>query len=150
MSGTFAISKHPLDPAAISQIAAESAHGATVTFEGIVRETADDGRRVSGLAYEAHEAMAIETFAAIAEEARTRFGPCGFAIVHRVGELCVGEVAVIVAVAAAHRASAFDACRYAVDELKARAPIWKKEVYADGSGVWKENARTAAPSAREA
>jgi molybdopterin synthase catalytic subunit len=112
--------------------------GGVVTFLGIVRGDADDGRTVSALWYEAHETMALDEFAAIAREARERFGDVQLAIVHRVGEVGVGEIAVAVLAAAAHRAEAFDACEYAIDELKRRAPIWKKERYADGGEAWRE------------
>jgi molybdopterin synthase catalytic subunit len=114
--------------------------GGVVTFLGIVRERADDGRSVSGLRYEAFDAMAVAEFAAIVTEARERFGDVQIAAEHRVGDLRVGEIAVAVCVAAAHRGEAFSACRYAIDELKLRASIWKKELYVDGGGEWKANA----------
>lgn len=114
--------------------------GGVVTFLGVVRERADDGRSVSGLQYEAFDAMAAAEFEAIADEARQRFGDVRVEAEHRVGELRVGEIAVAVCVAAAHRGEAFAACRYAIDELKRRAPIWKKELYADGGAEWKANA----------
>lgn len=110
-----------------------------MTFLGVVRERADDGRAVTGLSYEAHEAMALAELERIGSEARDRFG-ARLAIAHRTGDLAVGEIAVAVAAAAEHRAQAFDACRYAIDELKRRAPIWKSERYADGSRDWVENA----------
>ncbi|HYL26591.1 MAG TPA: molybdenum cofactor biosynthesis protein MoaE [Candidatus Nitrosotalea sp.] len=113
--------------------------GGVVSFLGIVRETADDGRPVSGLFYEAFEAMAVRVFENIADEARERYGDVHLAIVHRIGELRVGEISVAVLAAAAHRAAAFDACRYAIDQLKARAPIWKQERYADGERQWKSS-----------
>jgi molybdopterin synthase catalytic subunit len=84
--------------------------------------------------------MAVMEFERIAAEARERFGPCEIAVHHRIGDLRIGEIAVGVAVAAPHRGEAFDACEYVIDELKRRAPIWKKEHYVDGSGDWKENA----------
>jgi len=108
-------------------------------FLGVVRDTADDGRTVSGLSYEAHEAMALAEFAAIAHEVSERVPGIRIGIVHRIGALRVGEVAVAVCAAAPHRAQAFDACRYAIDELKARASIWKKEHYSDGTGDWVAN-----------
>lgn len=136
----FAIVEKSIDMAALEQRVRSDACGAVVTFAGIVRELADDGRPVTGLSYEAHPEMAPVEFERIAAEARERFGPCEIAVLHRVGELRVGEIAVGVAVASAHRAEAFDACEYVIDELKARAPIWKKEHYTDGTGDWKENA----------
>lgn len=104
-----------------------------------MRDRSDDGRAVTGLTYEAHEAMALAEFERIADDARERFGDVRLAIVHRIGELAVGEIAVAVCAAAEHRAAAFDACRYAVDRLKQRAPIWKSERYADGTQCWMEN-----------
>jgi molybdopterin synthase catalytic subunit len=133
------ITRDPIDPNALR--AGESGDGGVVTFLGIVRDRADDGRPVVGLSYEAFEPMAIASFESIAAEARARFGELRIAIVHRVGELGVGEIAVAVVVAAAHRGAAFDACRYCIDELKDRAPIWKKERYADGQAEWRANAR---------
>lgn len=135
----FLCGPQPLDAGAIEALVRDDARGATVTFCGIVRERATDGRAVVGLFYEAHERMAEAEFAGIAAEAVASFGDCTIAVAHRTGDLRVGETAVVVAVAAAHRGTAFDACRYTIDQLKARAPIWKKERYADGDAVWKAN-----------
>ncbi len=134
-----AIVREPIDVAALARRVRTDECGAVVTFAGVVRERSDDDRSVSGLSYEAHEAMAIAEFERIADEARGRFGPCEIAVTHRVGELRIGEVAVAVAAGSPHRAQAFDACEYVIDELKARAPIWKKEHYVDGSGEWIAN-----------
>jgi len=135
----FAISERPLDAAAIEALVRDDARGGAVTFAGIVRARADDGRDVRGLAYEAQAEMAIAEFEAIAREANERYGDCAIAIHHRVGELAIGETAVVVAVACAHRAAAFEACRFAIDALKERAPIWKRETFADGTAEWREN-----------
>jgi molybdopterin synthase catalytic subunit len=132
----FRIVREPIDHHALERIV-ESAHGGVVTFLGTVRDDAVSGRRVSALWYEAFEPMAVREFETIATEARERFGDVRLAIVHRVGELRVGEVSVAVLAAAPHRASAFDACRYAIDQLKARAPIWKQERYESGAPQWK-------------
>lgn len=141
----IAIAHETIDPLALERAVRSTAAGATVTFLGIVRETSDDGKAVDGLQYEAHESMARETLETIASEARDRFGDVRLAIVHRVGDLAVGEIAVAVVAASAHRAQAFEACRYAIDELKERAPIWKKEHYTGGASAWKDNdGRTAA------
>jgi molybdopterin synthase catalytic subunit len=114
--------------------------GAVATFLGVTRESSvGDARPVCSLTYEAYPAMAEPVMATIAQEARTRFGPLEIAIVHRVGEVALGETSVAIAVAAPHRAQAFDACEYAIDELKARVPIWKKEQYADGAAAWRAN-----------
>ncbi|MGZ3496526.1 MAG: molybdenum cofactor biosynthesis protein MoaE [Vulcanimicrobiaceae bacterium] len=136
----FAIVDRPIEVDEVAGSVRTDACGAVVTFAGIVRERADDDRPVTGLSYEAYERMAVREFETIAGEARERFGPCEISIVHRVGDLGVGEIAVVVAVGAPHRGSAFDACEYAIDELKARAPIWKREHYIDGDAEWKENA----------
>lgn len=134
----FRITRDPIEPHALDDaFAADS--GGIVTFFGIVRARADDGRAVDGLSYEAFEPMAVSEFERIAQEARERFGARQVAIVHRTGEVAVGEIAIAVAAAAEHRAAAFDACRYAVDEVKRRAPIWKKERYAGGAAEWKAN-----------
>jgi molybdopterin synthase catalytic subunit len=135
----FAIVRDPIDVAALAQSVQTDACGAVITFAGVVRENSDDGRPVTGLSYEAHDAMAAAEFERIAGEARRRFGVCEIAIAHRTGHLKVGEVSVVVAVAAPHRGAAFDACEYAIDELKRRAPIWKKEHYAHGDSEWRAN-----------
>jgi|SRR5579872_1895816 len=135
----FAISSLPLDPRALEALVRTDACGAVTTFCGIVRERSDDGRAVRGLSYEAHEALALAEFDTIGAEARERFGDVRVAIAHRIGDLTIGEIAVIVSVAAPHRAAAFDACEYAIDELKRRAAIWKKETFVDGPGEWKAN-----------
>lgn len=136
----FAIVREPIDPAQLAQSVRDDGCGAVAIFSGVVRERSDDDRPVTGLSYEAYEPMALHDFAAIAREANERFGPCRVAIVHRVGDLAIGEIAVCVAVACGHRAAAFDACEYCIDEVKARAPIWKHERYADGAAGWIENA----------
>jgi MoaE-MoaD fusion protein len=125
-----------------------AADGALAIFVGQVRETPGPpspgeedaaaehaGEPVIGLEYEAYEEMALAVLRDIAGEVESRFGVRRLAIVHRTGRVEVGEPSVVVAAAAAHRDAAFDACRYAIDELKARAPIWKRELYGAGS-VW--------------
>lgn len=136
----FAIVHDPIDPRALEAAVWSQSCGGVVMFLGVVREDADDGRAVNGLSYEAHEAMALAEFAAISQEVSGRFAGVRMGIVHRIGALAVGEIAVAVCAAAPHRADAFDACEYAIDELKARASIWKKEHYTDGTGDWVENA----------
>jgi molybdopterin synthase catalytic subunit len=126
---------------------ATTADGAVVSFVGRTRETPGTpapgetvpeglaGQVVEGLTYEAFEPMALTVLGRIADEIGERFGVQGLAIVHRSGEVSLGEASVLIVAAAQHRAAAFDACRYAIEELKARAPIWKQERYRDGS-VW--------------
>lgn len=135
----FAIVRDPIDVAAIARSVRTDACGAVITFAGVVREMSDDDRPVTGLSYEAHESMAAAEFEAIAREACDRFGPCEISVAHRTGDLQVGEVSVAVAVGAPHRGAAFDACEFTIDELKRRAPIWKKEHYAQGGSRWRTN-----------
>jgi molybdopterin synthase catalytic subunit len=114
--------------------------GAVVTFLGVVRITSPEDRRpVVKIRYEAYPVLALAEMEAIAAEARARFGPLEIAIVHRTGELELGEASVGIAAAAPHRALAFDACEYVIDELKARVPVWKQEVYRDGDAAWRAN-----------
>lgn len=109
--------------------------GAVVTFTGVVRNESG-GRRVKFLEYEAHAPMAEAKLREIAETARTRWpGVRRVAIAHRVGRLEIGEASVVIAVSAAHRGEAFEACRYAIDTLKRTVPVWKKEHFEDGE-VW--------------
>lgn len=147
MRSRFAIVRDPIRTEDLVQDVQTQPCGALVLFTGIVRAQSDDLRAVTGLHYEAHEQMAVLEFETIAREAQERFGPCNIAAVHRVGDLPIGEIAVAVAAAAAHRAQAFDACEYAIDQIKERAAIWKKEFYADGASGWRENdARTSSSS----
>jgi molybdopterin/thiamine biosynthesis adenylyltransferase/molybdopterin synthase catalytic subunit/rhodanese-related sulfurtransferase len=134
MSG-FSFSRQPLDPAALSASLADVAAGGFVSFEGWVRNE-NEGREVRRLDYEAFEELALKEGARIVEEALRRFGVRGARCVHRLGELGLGELAVWVGVASGHRAEAFAACRYIIDEVKHRVPIWKKEHYLDGDSGW--------------
>jgi MoaE-MoaD fusion protein len=125
-----------------------AADGAIVVFLGQTRESAGTpapgqgpvadglaGQPVQELSYEAFDTMALAVLATIADEIEARYGVRRLAILHRTGEVPLGEASVLIVVAAKHRAAAFDASRYAIDELKARAPIWKQERFADGQ-VW--------------
>jgi MoaE-MoaD fusion protein len=108
--------------------------GATLIFEGIVRNQTR-GRKTIYLDYEAYEEMAVEQMESLAEQALQRFQIRDVAVVHRLGRLEIGETSVLIAVASAHRAAAFDACRWLIDTLKRSVPIWKKEYFEDGA-VW--------------
>jgi molybdopterin synthase catalytic subunit len=108
--------------------------GAAVVFEGVVRNQTR-GRRTLCLDYEAYEEMALKQLEALAEQALGQFQVRDVAIVHRLGRLEIGETSVLVVVASAHRAAAFDACRWLIDILKRTVPIWKKEYFQDGA-VW--------------
>jgi molybdopterin synthase catalytic subunit len=108
--------------------------GAAVLFDGVVRNNTR-GRRTLYLDYEAYEVMALKQMEDLAERAIAQFGVRGVRIVHRLGRLQIGETSVLIVVASAHRAPAFDACRWLIDTLKRTVPIWKKEYFEDGA-VW--------------
>ena len=121
-----------------------SEDGAIVVFEGIVRNHSH-GRRTLYLEYEAYPPMALKQMNAIASTMRTEFGVHGVAVVHRLGRLEIGETSVLIAVTAAHRGEAFEACRFGIDTLKRTVPIWKKEYFEDGA-VWAEGEIPPLPS----
>lgn len=129
------VGEQPIDPARVLAAVASTGHGATVLFLGTVRDHAA-GRTVDGLEYSAYEAMAGEELARVMDEASARFPGSRVAVEHRLGALAPGEISVAVAAANAHRAAAFDAARYVIEELKVRVPIWKREQYADGERTW--------------
>jgi molybdopterin synthase catalytic subunit len=110
------------------------ADGAIAAFEGIVRDNSR-GRRTLYLDYEAYEPMALAELERLVAEALEKFTIRDAAVVHRLGRLDIGETSVLIVVASAHRAAAFDACRWMIDTLKKRVPIWKKEHFEDGA-VW--------------
>ena len=111
------------------------AAGAVVTFDGRVRDH-NDGKTVQRLAYSAYTALALSEGETIVAEALAKFGLTAAACYHRLGDLALGEAAVRVWAAAAHREEAFAGCRYIIDEVKTRVPIWKKETYTDGQSAW--------------
>jgi molybdopterin synthase catalytic subunit len=131
----FRISEKPLEPAELMRALPDLRAGACVTFEGWVRNH-NEGHPVQALDYEAYAPLAEKEGARILAEAREKFSILGAVCVHRVGRLALGEMAVWVGVTSAHRGAAFDACRYIIDEAKARVPIWKKEHYNDGVTAW--------------
>lgn len=108
--------------------------GALVVFEGVVRNQTR-GRKTLYLEYEAYEEMALQQMESLAEQAMQRFQIRDVVLVHRLGRLEIGETSVLIAVASAHRAAAFEACRWLIDTLKQTVPIWKKEFFEDGA-VW--------------
>jgi molybdopterin synthase catalytic subunit len=131
---TVAVTQDVLDIAAHEAAVAHPAAGAVVSFAGVVRDH-DHGRSVSRLVYEAHpsaEAVLAEVAAEIAKD------PLVYAVAvsHRVGELAVGDIALAAAVSTAHRSAAFDACARLVDTVKARLPVWKHQVFTDGTDEW--------------
>jgi molybdopterin synthase catalytic subunit len=128
------ISAEPLDVAAHEAAATHSGAGATVVFCGVVRET-DEGRAVVELEYEGHPS-AQQVLDEIAAEVTSDPVVLGFAVSHRIGVLAVGDVALVAVVSTAHRKEAFEICARLVDEVKHRLPIWKRQVFADGSDEW--------------
>src|SRR3954449_682824 len=123
--------------------------GGYASFEGWVRNH-NEGLPVRHLEYEAFEPLAIKEGERIVAEAIKRFGIEHAACVHRIGDLAIGEMAVWVGVSARHRAEAFQACRYIIDEVKHRVPIWKKEHYENGDSGWVNCERCAAPTTGDA
>ena len=131
----FRLSDAPIDATALQAGLRNPRAGACASFEGWVRDH-NDGRSVSGLRYEAYADLATREGEAILAEALARFDIVDAACVHRIGELAIGELAVWVGASAAHRDAAFAACRWIIDEVKARVPIWKHERYAGGESGW--------------
>lgn len=131
----FVISEVPIDVVRLQHGLEAEAAGAVVCFEGRVRNH-NDGRAVNGLSYQAYIELAEAEGRRIVEETRSRFAVERVSCVHRVGDLAPGDVAVWAGVSAGHRAAAFEACRYLIDEVKARVPIWKREHYAEGDSEW--------------
>jgi MoaE-MoaD fusion protein len=132
--GAFLLSERPLDPDAVVAEVTDERAGAISTFLGTVR-IESRGRRVLHLEYEAYEGMAEQVMEDIAADLRQRYDLCEIAIHHRTGRVAIGATSVVIAVSAPHRADAIDACRDAIDTLKDRVPLWKKEVY-EGGEEW--------------
>ena len=131
----FCLSQVPFEIAPLRAALLDARAGAYAGFEGWVRDH-NDGRGVLGLRYEAYGALAEAEGERICDEALQRFEIVDARCVHRVGDLAIGELAVWVGISAAHRDAAFAACRFVIDEVKARVPIWKHERYADGAADW--------------
>ena len=124
----------PIDTASVPSALQRPEDGAVATFDGIVRNQSR-GRRTLHLEYSAYDRMALRQMELLAQEALSRFAIRDVRILHRLGQLQIGETSVYIAVAAAHRAAALDACRWLIDRLKTTVPIWKKEFFEDGA-VW--------------
>jgi molybdopterin synthase catalytic subunit len=135
--------REPIDAPALIRHVRTAGDGAIVTFDGCVRNQSH-GRRTLYLDYEAYETMAVAKIREIAGELHTKFSIDRVAIAHRLGRLEIGETSVFIAVGAAHRPAAFEACRYAIDTLKRTVPIWKKEYFEDGA-VWADGEVPPAP-----
>jgi len=144
---TFRVCRAPLELEALRAELVDPTCGAYATFEGWVRKC-NDGEQVRGLTYEAFEPLAVREGERIVEEAVRDLGATHAACVHRVGDLAVGELAVWVGVSAPHRDEAFRACRYVIDEVKHRLPIWKKEHYLNGESGWVNCERCTRPAER--
>ena len=134
MSATVAVTTSALDVAAHERLVARPEAGAVVSFAGVVRDH-DGGRGVVELEYEGHPS-AEAVLAEVAAEVAADPAVYAVAVSHRVGKLEIGEVALAAAVSTAHRAAAFAACARLVEEVKARLPIWKRQVFADGTEEW--------------
>ena len=131
----FKVVDQPLSPDAIAEAVGDPGAGGVVIFSGIVRNETG-GRAVKFLEYEAHASMAEAKMREIGAAVRARWPATrAIAMLHRIGRLEIGESSVLIAVSAAHRGEAFEACRYAIDTLKATVPVWKKEHFEDGE-VW--------------
>jgi molybdopterin converting factor subunit 1 len=133
-SGKASIRRHPIDTQEVLDSIKRGEDGAAAIFEGIVRNQTR-GRRTLYLNYEAYEEMALPQMEALAAQALKQFQVRDVALVHRLGRLEIGETSVLIVVTSAHRAPAFDACRWLIDTLKRTVPIWKKEYFEDGA-VW--------------
>ena len=133
-SGRASIVRDPIETTAVLGRMKQGGDGAAVVFEGVVRNQTR-GRRTLYLDYEAYEEMALRQMEGLAEQALKQFQVREVALVHRLGRLEIGETSVLIVVASAHRAAAFDACRWLIDTLKRTVPIWKKEYFEDGA-IW--------------
>ncbi len=131
----FAIADAAFDIAPLRERLLRAEAGAYASFEGWVRNH-NEGRAATGLRYEAYRALAEAEGERILDEALERFAIADAACVHRIGELAVGDLAVWVGVSAGHRDAAFTACRWIIDEVKSRVPIWKHERYVEGDAQW--------------
>lgn len=126
------LTPHPLDPDQFTSAVRRGANGAVVTFLGTTRDNFD-GKRVLTLEYEAFDEMAVKKLEEVRQELLVEFGLDEIAIGHRIGTVGIGEISLVVAVGSPHRKEGFYACHKAVDRIKEVVPIWKKEIYQDGS-----------------
>lgn len=135
---SFQLTETAIDPAQLRDALLKSSAGAFCNYEGWVRDH-NEGKAVTALHYHGYAQLAPGIAEVIIEEARVKFHIEGASIVHRIGELGIGDIAVWVGVTAHHRGDTFLACRYIIDNVKHRLPIWKKEVYSDGTEAWIES-----------
>jgi molybdopterin synthase catalytic subunit len=129
------ITAEHIDPAEATAFVADPSAGGTCVFVGTVRDHSDAGE-VTGLEYEAWNGLAQRRLEETATEMRERWPVCRVAVLHRIGSLGVGDVSVVVACSAPHRADAFEACRHGIERLKRDVPIWKKEALVSGESHW--------------
>lgn len=141
----YQLVREPIDMVALARHVRAPEDGATVTFDGFVRDHSQN-RPTLYLDYEAYESMAVAKMREIGAQLHEKFAIHRVAMVHRLGRLEIGETSVFIAVSAAHRSAAFDACRFAIDTLKRTVPIWKKEYFEDGA-VWADGELPPAPAA---
>ncbi len=137
MSVTAWITREPIAPGDVLDRVGAAEDGAVLLFLGVVRNH-NDGAPVRGMTYDAYDEMATSVLVAIARKAAERLGTDRVAVVHRVGELEIGEVSVAIAASSPHRAESFDATRYVIEEIKQRLPVWKKEHYVEAESKWLE------------
>ncbi len=131
-----AVTGERIDLAAIAAELHDAEHGAQVLFAGAVRAT-NDGKRVKAVSYDVYSPLAETTFGEIAREAQARCeDPLRIVVIHRRGKLGIGELSVAIGVSSPHRAEAYEASRYVIEQIKTRAPVWKKEHYEDGETEW--------------
>lgn len=141
----YELVREPIDRTALASEVRAAEDGATVTFDGFVRNQSHN-RATLYLDYEAYESMALAKMREIGAQLHEKYRIHRVAMVHRLGRLEIGETSVFIAVSAPHRAAAFDACRFAIDTLKRTVPIWKKEYFEDGA-VWADGELPPAPAA---
>ena len=130
-----AVVRDPIDLAEVLGHVGADEDGAGLLFVGVVRDH-NEGRSVGGVCYDAYEEMAVAVLSEIAAEATQVVGTDRVAVVHRVGELVIGDISVAIAVSSPHRAQAYEGSRYVIEEIKKRLPVWKKERYSDGVEEW--------------
>jgi molybdopterin synthase catalytic subunit len=142
------ITRETIDPVRVLELVGSAEDGAVVLFLGTVRDH-NEGRPVRGMGYEAYGAMAEKVLGRIAAEAAGLLGCDRIAVVHRVGDLAIGDVSVAIAASSPHRAPSFDAARYVIEEIKKRLPVWKLEHYVEGGARWVEGSTPSLEAAHE-
>jgi molybdopterin synthase catalytic subunit len=130
------VEKQPIDPAKALEFVEDEANGAGTLFLGAVRNL-NQGRQVNAVSYDVHNVLAINNFREICEEAQAKWGKeVRLYVVHGKGRLEVGGLSIVIAAGSPHRDEAFQACRYVIEEIKHRSPVWKQEHYIDGDSEW--------------